>query len=397
MNKFAVAMLLAVVTVGMGVSVRAENLDDMRQLLSTGDCSDCDLSGVTLRQLDLSDADLEGANLSNVQFIDVQLMRADLEDANLSGAFFRGSDLTGATLKNANLANASSFFFCNGWAFGYYGEESSQEDIEECLAELLPVQMATELCRFQLESAGLVASGRREDESEWCNGVRDEALLYTSLYSPYAQMYLPGAMFRGANLEGANLTGANFSGVDFRYADLSDVEASTAVFDYALISEAIVDGATGGNFEGAWRSTAEVLQWIDAFQLAEEEERRRTEGRTYAGSINRAQQAYYIENNEFSTDLQALGLGLSSHDRLEFGLFESGRDEVAIGYVLAKESGVLSALGVVHLIEIEAGEMVTIAAVCESNDAIAMTSDEIPEIVIDEDDSVICPTGWTKL
>ncbi len=39
---------------------------------------------------------------------------------------------------------------------------------------------------------------------------------------------------------------------------------------------------------------------------------RQSEAKTYVGSMNRAQQAYYLENNEFSDAINLLGLGIAS-------------------------------------------------------------------------------------
>ncbi|MEO1391459.1 MAG: type IV pilin-like G/H family protein [Cyanobacteria bacterium J06634_5] len=39
---------------------------------------------------------------------------------------------------------------------------------------------------------------------------------------------------------------------------------------------------------------------------------RQSEARTYVGSMNRAQQAYYLENNEFADRIDILGLGISN-------------------------------------------------------------------------------------
>ena len=38
---------------------------------------------------------------------------------------------------------------------------------------------------------------------------------------------------------------------------------------------------------------------------------RQSEAKTYIGSMNRAQQAYYLENSEFTNDIPALGLGIA--------------------------------------------------------------------------------------
>src|SRR4028118_180080 len=39
---------------------------------------------------------------------------------------------------------------------------------------------------------------------------------------------------------------------------------------------------------------------------------KQSEAKTYAGSMNRGQQAYYLENDEFSTEIGELGLGIKT-------------------------------------------------------------------------------------
>jgi hypothetical protein len=66
-----------------------------KQLLETGECVRCDLSGANLAGLDLSNVNLSDTNLSN----------ADLSETNLSSANLDGADLSGADLSDANLRN----------------------------------------------------------------------------------------------------------------------------------------------------------------------------------------------------------------------------------------------------------------------------------------------------
>ena len=48
---------------------------------------------------------------------------------------------------------------------------------------------------------------------------------------------------------------------------------------------------------------------------------RQSEAKTYVGSMNRAQQAYYLENNEFSDSISLLGLGIASTtDNYTYGI-----------------------------------------------------------------------------
>jgi uncharacterized protein YjbI with pentapeptide repeats len=75
---------------------------DMAKLLSTKQCSWCNLhSG------DLSGAQLSGAQLSNASLSNANLSNANLSRANLSGAFLTNANLSGANLSDAFLADAN--------------------------------------------------------------------------------------------------------------------------------------------------------------------------------------------------------------------------------------------------------------------------------------------------
>ena len=64
---------------------------NVRRLLLSRNCANCDLVAV---------------DLSNAHLIGADLRRADLTGANLTGANLEGADLTGATLIGANLTDA---------------------------------------------------------------------------------------------------------------------------------------------------------------------------------------------------------------------------------------------------------------------------------------------------
>ena len=80
----------------------AEDINDLRQLLMTGDCSACDL-----RRADLVLADLENVNLAGADLMGANLSQANLVGANLAGANLTGANLFGANLMGANLAQAN--------------------------------------------------------------------------------------------------------------------------------------------------------------------------------------------------------------------------------------------------------------------------------------------------
>ncbi len=82
---------------------RGENLEHLSQLLSTKQCSLCDLTGAGLVMVDLSGAKLIGANLAGANLSQANLSGADLSGANLTGASLHGANLTGANLSSAIL------------------------------------------------------------------------------------------------------------------------------------------------------------------------------------------------------------------------------------------------------------------------------------------------------
>ncbi len=71
--------------------VEAANIADVAQLIETGVCKGCDLTG---------------ANLADEHLIGADLREADLSNAVLSGANLEGADLTGAILVNTDLSGA---------------------------------------------------------------------------------------------------------------------------------------------------------------------------------------------------------------------------------------------------------------------------------------------------
>ncbi|WP_040483980.1 pentapeptide repeat-containing protein [Lyngbya aestuarii] len=97
----ATVMVLSVVTLVQ--PTRAENIETIRQLLSSKQCPNCNLAGVGLVLADLVGADLQGANLTGANLSRANLTGANLAGANLTGASLHGANLTGANLARANL------------------------------------------------------------------------------------------------------------------------------------------------------------------------------------------------------------------------------------------------------------------------------------------------------
>ena len=104
--KFMRPQLLAVTAIFTTITLpaTAESLNDLNQLLSTKQCSRCDLSDAGLVQADLTGSDLTQANLAGANLSQANLKGANLRGANLAGTSLYGANLTGADLTGANLA-----------------------------------------------------------------------------------------------------------------------------------------------------------------------------------------------------------------------------------------------------------------------------------------------------
>ena len=123
---------------------------------------------------------------------------------------------------------------------------------------------------------------------------------------------------------------------------------------------------------------------------------RQTEARTYIGSMNRAQQAKYMEQGNFTTDTRQLGLGIASETsdyiyRISEGSVGDSVVNRAIpsdgsfSNVPNSQAGVLAYLGGVKTGRLEGtGESSTLSTICE---ALA------PPLVSGEDGTTIEPNN----
>lgn len=80
--------------------------EDVSKFQETGACAECELTGLTLSNVDFTDADLRRANLSFSHLTDTDFSGADLSEAELTWVNFGRADLSGADLSNADLSGA---------------------------------------------------------------------------------------------------------------------------------------------------------------------------------------------------------------------------------------------------------------------------------------------------
>ncbi len=139
---------------------------------------------------------------------------------------------------------------------------------------------------------------------------------------------------------------------------------------------------------------------------------KQSEAKTYVGSMNRAQQAYYLENDEFANDgkFGQLGLGIrTATDNYRYGITGGGENSTTVAHYgdPAKGNGELntaSALkayqGVVALGQIsETSEATTLAVLCEALQSIAQGNEtgEGAGINLDGLNPKCKDSGWEEL
>lgn len=106
MKNQIIATAAFLLTISLPLTAKASNYEQIRQLLATNKCFNCNLRNAGLVMADLSGANLSGANLAGANLSRANLSGADLRGANLTGASLFGANLIDAKLNGANLTGA---------------------------------------------------------------------------------------------------------------------------------------------------------------------------------------------------------------------------------------------------------------------------------------------------
>jgi uncharacterized protein YjbI with pentapeptide repeats len=133
MKRIALTVLALVAAGGLAYgTASAFNQTDFQKLKTTGNCAECDLSGVLLIHWKLAGADLAGADLSGANLTDTWLAGANLSGANLSNAILTGASLGGANLFRARLARSNLLFTNLAGATWIDGSRCDQHSSGSC-------------------------------------------------------------------------------------------------------------------------------------------------------------------------------------------------------------------------------------------------------------------------
>jgi hypothetical protein len=117
------------------------------------------------------------------------------------------------------------------------------------------------------------------------------------------------------------------------------------------------------------------------------------EGKTYIGAMNRAQQAYHLENDKFATKIEDLGVSIKPEtENYRYRIVPQGNSTQSVMMTAhAKRPELRSYTGVVFLLK-HNNETLTIAAICET-DQPSSTPPAMPAVPSNINTPTQCPAG----
>lgn len=130
---------------------------------------------------------------------------------------------------------------------------------------------------------------------------------------------------------------------------------------------------------------------------------KQSEAKTYVGSMNRAQQAYFLENDGFVTDTGSfgeLGLGIAIEtDNYKYGVKASGSNVSNYADTAVTDSALRSYQGGVIVGTLtDTNEVTTLAVLCEAEQVARLQGPQGSTVdVVINADQPDCNTGWKKL
>jgi uncharacterized protein YjbI with pentapeptide repeats len=417
-------LTLLVWSVGSTIA-HAANPDHVQRLFKTNQCPNCDLSNAELNDANLFGANLVNANLQGANLSGANLGSANLTDTNLSSAKLTNSYLHLATLEGTNLSQAD--------LSGSYLKNALLRNVNLQGANLQRVNLSqTNLSGTSLQGVDLrEANLSRAMFTGMIPGASAGGLAFfgsPSFSETYFRQMLCEAGATGnspppteelerygialANLNGANLTGANLSEAllvagDLRGTNLSQANLTKACMGYVRLNNAILDGADLNNarlenaiLEGTSLKDVKNANLDKTFASAAIAQAgpAQSEARQYVGSMNRAEQAYYLEMNKFTGNIGELGLGIPTEtENYLYRAFVKGKGNQSrvITAGIARKDGLKSYIGLVTIGNTPRGELITLATLCESAQPAKMLP---PREALDRlSFQSPCPPGYKKL
>lgn len=124
---------------------------------------------------------------------------------------------------------------------------------------------------------------------------------------------------------------------------------------------------------------------------------KQSEGKTYVGSMNRAQQAYFLENGTFTSDIATLGLGIDTTTaNYAYAIPTAATDlgTQVLNGATPTSAALKSYAGGVQLGTATGGNATTLAVLCEADTAgTTAPAADFSASPVDPD----CAANWTNL
>jgi outer membrane receptor protein involved in Fe transport len=200
---------------------------------------------------------------------------------------------------------------------------------------------------------------------------------------------LSSAMLPYVDLSNANLSNANLTSTILTCSKLNNVNLAGADLKDAKLMGAVLEGtdpkaAKNANLEGTFATAAAVTQAPI-----------QNEAKQVVGSMNRAQQAYYLENERFAAQLTELGLGIRSDtEHYKYRIFNyPDRKRAVMLAGVPRRGGFKTYLGFVNIAKLpDSNELSTFAILCESVEAKPL----LPKLPtsLPANGSMTCPEGF---
>ncbi len=402
-------------------SAQAFNPEQLAQFLKTNQCQNCDLSNAPLERLNLSGANLQGANLSNAMLTGTNLSNANLQSANVQGAnlndaYLYRANLSSTNFSNANLQKASL-------------RETTLIDTNFSRADLRSVDLqGNNLGQAMFPGSNLsganlsktigiaIVSTRISTSQPALSNLAPHLICPTPVSNQ--RSYVPnlddldknaemsglkiqttdftGVNMTDTNLENSVLMNSNFSNVDLTGANLRSACLVRAKFTGAKLDRTnwtaarlIETEIPSGDIKGAIALTPQRTEALRNKEFMP---------KVITGSMNRSQQAYYLEHSQFTNKIEDLGVNLKPNDsHYSYRVFVApDRYPSAMQLALPKTSDLLTFLGLVYAPKLD-NQIVPIAALCVSE----KSGTPLPLwSAIDyknpkKGEPMACPTGFT--
>jgi type IV pilus assembly protein PilA len=112
--------------------------------------------------------------------------------------------------------------------------------------------------------------------------------------------------------------------------------------------------------------------------LAQVNKAKQSEAKNNIGVMNRAQQAYQLEYQDFQTDVSQLGVGIKTiTQNYQYNIEKGGNDSTVVNRAGAIKTALKSYLGIVETTEVEGSvtsEVLSVAQACESKNPMQLAS-----------------------